>query len=61
VTFHELSWADARRIAVRAQLLDSSRPDRLLDVVRRLTLLYIPVLGLAGTAALAADVNRSIS
>jgi hypothetical protein len=26
VTVHELSRADARRIAVRAQLLDSARP-----------------------------------
>lgn len=39
---HELSPGDARRIAVRAQLLDT-RPagDDLLDVVRRLTLLQI--------------------
>ncbi|MEP7179113.1 MAG: crosslink repair DNA glycosylase YcaQ family protein [Pseudonocardiales bacterium] len=36
---HELSRAQARRIAVRAQLLDSSRPTDLLDVVRRLTML----------------------
>ncbi len=36
---HQLSRADARRIAVRAQLLDSDRPDGLLDVVRGLTLL----------------------
>jgi uncharacterized protein YcaQ len=41
VTVHELSRADARRIAVRAQLLDGSRPAGLLDVVRRLTLLQI--------------------
>jgi uncharacterized protein len=39
VTVHELSRRDARRIAVRAQLLDSTRPDGLLDVVRHLTLL----------------------
>ena len=32
----ELSRADARRIAVRAQLLDEPRPTDLLDVVRRL-------------------------
>jgi hypothetical protein len=37
VTVHELSRGDARRIAVRAQLLDGSRPAGLLDVVRRLT------------------------
>jgi len=29
---HELSRQDARRIAVRAQLLDRARPDGLLDV-----------------------------
>jgi uncharacterized protein YcaQ len=37
VKAHELSRTDARRIAVRAQLLDSARPDGLLDMVRRLT------------------------
>ena len=31
-----LSRAEARRIAVRAQLLDAPRPTDLLDVVRRL-------------------------
>jgi uncharacterized protein YcaQ len=36
---HELSRVQARRIAVRAQLLDAPRPTDLLDVVRRLTLL----------------------
>ncbi len=36
---HVLSKTDARRIAVRAQLLDSERPTELLDVVRHLTLL----------------------
>jgi uncharacterized protein len=39
VTPHELSRADARRIAVRAQLLDASRPAGLLEMVRSLTLL----------------------
>lgn len=38
VTVHRLSRADARRIAVRAQLLDGNRPTDLLDVVRHLTL-----------------------
>ena len=52
---HELSRADARRIAVRAQLLDSSRPAGLLDVVRRLTLLQIdPVAAVAPSADLVA-------
>jgi uncharacterized protein YcaQ len=37
VGVHELSRRDARRIAVRAQLLDSERPEDLFDVVRRLT------------------------
>ncbi len=37
-TVHELSRADARRIAVQAQLLDTQQDD-LLDVVRHLTLL----------------------
>ncbi len=39
MTVHELSRQDARRIAVRAQLLDAARPDGLLDVVRQLTML----------------------
>ena len=36
---HQLSRADARRIAVRAQLLDASRPTDLAETVRHLTLL----------------------
>jgi uncharacterized protein YcaQ len=36
---HELSRTEARRIAVRAQLLEAARPAGLLDLVRRLTLL----------------------
>lgn len=36
---HQLTRADARRIAVQAQLLDDGRPDGLLAMVRRLTLL----------------------
>ncbi|TDO49220.1 hypothetical protein EV643_106189 [Kribbella sp. VKM Ac-2527] len=38
---HELSRTDARRIAVRAQLLDHRRPANLFDLVRRITLLQI--------------------
>ena len=38
---HELSRADARRIAVRAQLLDAARPVDPVDVVRRLSLLQV--------------------
>ncbi len=36
---HQLSRADARRIAVRAQLLAGPRPTSLVDTVRQLTLL----------------------
>jgi uncharacterized protein len=55
VTVHELSRLDARRIAVRAQLLDSPRPTDLLAVVRRLTLLQIdPTAAIAPTADLVA-------
>jgi len=53
MTVHELSLADARRIAVRAQLLDQARPDGLLDMVRRLTLLQVdPVSAIAPNADL---------
>src|SRR5262249_30852559 len=53
VKIHELSRLDARRIAVRAQLLDSARPTDLLDVVRRLTLLQIdPTAAIAPSAEL---------
>jgi uncharacterized protein YcaQ len=55
VTVHQLSRADARRIAVRAQLLDSRRPTGLLDVVRHLTLLQIdPTAAIAPNADLVA-------
>jgi uncharacterized protein YcaQ len=49
---HELSRTDARRIAVRAQLLDAPRPTDLIDVVRQLTLLDIEP-----TAAVAPSVD----
>jgi uncharacterized protein len=55
VTVHQLSRADARRVAVRAQLLDAARPATLLDVVRRLTLLQVdPVAVIAPNADLVA-------
>ena len=55
MTVHELSRTDARRIAVRAQLLDAARPDGLLDVVRGLTLLQIdPIAAVAPNADLVA-------
>jgi len=49
---HELSRIDARRIAVRAQLLDGERPAGLLDVVRHLTLLQLDL-----TAAIAPNAD----
>ncbi len=55
MTVHELSRLDARRIAVRAQLLDAARPAGLLDVVRHLTLLQIdPIAAIAPSADLVA-------
>jgi uncharacterized protein len=55
VAVHQLSRADARRIAVRAQLLDSNRPTSLLDVVRRLTFLQLdPTAAVAPNADLVA-------
>jgi uncharacterized protein YcaQ len=55
VTVHQLSRADARRIAVRAQLLDCRRPADLLDLVRHLTLLQIdPTAAIAPSADLVA-------
>src|SRR6266851_2033024 len=51
----ELSRLDARRIAVRSQLLDRQRPAELLDVVRQLTLLQIdPTAAIAPSADLVA-------
>ncbi len=40
-TVHHLSRQDARRIAVRAQLLDADRPTDVQDVVRHLTLVQV--------------------
>jgi uncharacterized protein YcaQ len=55
VTVHELSRADARRIAVRAQLLDAARPTGLLETVGDLTLLQIdPTAAVAPNADLVA-------
>ncbi|MDP9220111.1 MAG: winged helix DNA-binding domain-containing protein [Actinomycetota bacterium] len=55
MTVHKLSRTDARRVAVRAQLLDSPRPTDLFDVVRRLTLLHIdPTNAVAPSADLVA-------
>jgi len=50
---HRLTKAQARRVAVRAQLLDAPRPTDLLEVVRRLTLLQIdPTAAIAPSADL---------
>jgi uncharacterized protein YcaQ len=55
VTIHQLSRTDARRVAVRAQLLESRRPTVLLDMVRHLTLLQIdPTAAVAPNADLVA-------
>jgi uncharacterized protein len=48
----ELSRQQARRIAVRAQLLDATRPASVLDVVRHLTLVQVDL-----TAAVAVNVD----
>ena len=50
---HRLSAEDARRIAVRAQLLDAQRPTDALDVVEHLTLLqHDPIQAVAPSADL---------
>jgi uncharacterized protein YcaQ len=50
---HELSRADARRIAVRAQLLTKERPTGLLETVRRLSLVQLdPTSAVAPSADL---------
>ena len=52
---HRLTKAQARRIAVRAQLLDAPRPTDLLRVVQQLTLLQIdPTAAIAPNADLVA-------
>jgi uncharacterized protein YcaQ len=52
---HRLTKAQARRIAVRAQLLDAPRPTELLTVVQQLTLLQIdPTATIAPSADLVA-------
>jgi uncharacterized protein len=55
MSVHKLTKAQARRIAVRAQLLDARRPTDLLTVVRQLTLLQIdPTAAIAPSADLVA-------
>src|SRR4051812_21978449 len=53
MTVHQLTRAQARRIAVQAQLLDLPRATDLVDVVRRLTLLQLdPTAAIAPNADL---------
>jgi len=47
----ELTPADARRIAVRAQLLDEPRPTDLLDVVRRLAAVQVDLTAAVAPSA----------
>ena len=52
---HELTREQARRIAVRAQLLDARRPTDLVELVRHLTLLQVdPTAAIAPSADLVA-------
>src|SRR5215470_1457575 len=54
-TVHQLSRRDARRVAIRAQLLERDRPPDLVSLVRRLTLLQLdPVSAIAPSADLVA-------
>ncbi len=48
---HELSRRDARRIAVRAQLLDAERPTDLLEVARRLTIVQVDLTAAVAPSA----------
>ena len=48
---HELSRQDARRIAVRAQLLEADRPSGVLEVVRRLTFLQVDLTSAVAPSA----------
>ena len=50
-TVHQLSRQDARRVAVRAQLLTSQRPPDLLTVMRRLTMLQLDPVGAVAPSA----------
>jgi uncharacterized protein YcaQ len=51
VAVHELSRRDARRVAVRAQLLDRTRPAGLVELVRLLSMLQIDPTGAVAPSA----------
>ncbi|CAN5130311.1 hypothetical protein BH20ACT8_BH20ACT8_05700 [soil metagenome] len=55
MTVHHLDITQARRVAVRAQMLDAQRPTDLVAVVEQLTLLQIdPTAAIAPNAHLVA-------
>jgi uncharacterized protein YcaQ len=55
VAAHRLTRAEARRIAIGAQMLDAARPSTLLEVVERLTFLQVdPTAAIAPNADLVA-------
>ena len=60
MTVRELSRRDARRLTVRAQLLDRPWPTGLLDVVRQLTLLQIDPVDVPFDRTMTAAVDGEI-